>query len=69
MLRWSRPGGVLLVPGAAAAPASAEIESWTPLEYSVPQGGGRRVWWLGRTRAARGGGRPPGCGNHGETPR
>jgi 16S rRNA (guanine527-N7)-methyltransferase len=69
MLRWSRPGGALLVPGAAAAPASAEIESWTPLEYSVPQGGGRRSWWLGRIRAARGGEWPPGCGNHGETPR
>jgi len=51
MLRWSRPGGLLVVPGGESAEAAAldrRVDAPRSVEYRVPLGGPRRTAWLAR---------------------
>jgi 16S rRNA (guanine527-N7)-methyltransferase len=54
LVPWSRPGGLLALPGAEQPPAPAEHPDVTALgvqRYRVPCGGPERTLWLGRRNA------------------
>jgi 16S rRNA (guanine527-N7)-methyltransferase len=55
MLRWAQPGGLLVIPGAEAAPEvppHPHLDPEPPRSYRVPCGGPLRTVWLGRVRAS-----------------
>lgn len=53
MLRWARPGAVLIVPGGTSprsAGARVELSSSRSTTYRVPLGGPERTVWIGEVR-------------------
>jgi 16S rRNA (guanine(527)-N(7))-methyltransferase RsmG len=62
LLPWVRPGGLLLIPGAARASVVAPdllVEPLPLVHYDVPLGGPQRTLWMGRKAGDPRDGRSP----------